>query len=150
MTVDDHRKQMISLEEKDEALCGHLDKCGTMIADRLTFNLQAKNYSPLNEGVLVLCIGGGPPPNPPVQFQKVFHTNNMRFELPATAVFPHCASGAVTSVKVDGHPYNLSEATHWKNKADIIVKCGSFSLHKKNAGKVAIEGPCGVTHLFAF
>jgi len=141
---------MLPLEERDEALCGHLDKCGTMNADRLTFNLQAKNNSPLHDGVLVVCIGGGPPPNLSEEFQKVFHTNKMRFELPGTAVFPRCKSGAVTSIKVDDQSYNISQATYWKNKADIIHKCGSFSLHKKDVSQVTVEGPCGVTHFFAF
>lgn len=149
VSIDDHRIQMIPAEEKNEPLCGHRDKCGNMKSDRLTFNLQAKDNSPLKEGVLVICIGGGPPPHVS-KFEKVFNTEKLQMEGPATAIFPHCALGAVASVTVDGESYNLSKATPWKNKSEILVKCGSFSLHRKDAREVTVEGPCGVTHLFAF
>jgi hypothetical protein len=148
ITEENHRADMLPDTELGEERCEHLDVCGTATTDngRLTFDLQAKYKTPLIEGILVVCIGGGAPGQ---QENRALIAHRLQFEsiasLPPIAKFPDCAAGSVESIEVDGKKYDVQSGTRWSN----MEKCGEFKLDKRESRYVTVQSKCGVTHVFA-
>lgn len=152
------RRDLLPDSEKNEQRCEHLDVCGVALSSHITVDLQAKHRTPLAHGILVVCIGGGPPRSTPSlvdqQNESSLFANVGSLEatmaLPPAAVFPDCADGRLESIQVDGKELDLSSVGKWASGAEGATKCGNFTLADKNARLVRVQSPvCGVTHVFA-
>lgn len=156
-----HRLESLPKYEIADTRCAHHDACGAVMADVLTVDLQAKYTEPLQRGLVVICIGGGPPLSPRQRAREqlirsggladssAHEFDALRSEMEhGGPIYPRCTHGHVTSVKIDGEELFDQEVKHEASVWSNFPKCKHY--HTNSTAKfVTVKSSCPITQVFA-